>query len=67
MSKERRPLGAFDATTKAERVARRTLQNDAGYVKAVEKAVKGLMKERFLIEEDAVRFIHDAEASSVLR
>jgi len=25
------------------------------------------MKERFLIEEDAARFIHDAEASSVLR
>jgi len=28
---------------------------------------RGLMKERFLIEEDAARFIHDAEASSVLR
>jgi hypothetical protein len=56
------------ATTKAERVAsgdpRKSLEerykSQAGYVKAV-------MKERFLIEEDAARFIHDAEASSVLR
>src|SRR5262245_8191838 len=37
------------------------------YVRAVEKAAKDLMKEGFLLQEDADRFIRDAAASSVLR
>lgn len=61
-------------TTKAERLAvgdpRRSLQerykNHDGYVKAVEKAVKKLQKERFLLPEDAQNYIEAAEASNVL-
>jgi Alpha/beta hydrolase domain len=63
------------ATTKAERLAsgdpRRSLQerykDHDGYVDAVKKAARELVKERLLIEEDAQRFISKAEASSVLR
>jgi hypothetical protein len=36
-------------------------------VKAVEKAAKHLVKERFLLEEDAETFISAAEASDVMR
>ena len=38
-----------------------------GYVKAVEQATKELMKEGFLLQEDADRFMAAAQASSVLR
>ena len=63
------------ATTKAERLAngdpRKSLEerykDHAGYVKAVTKAAKQLMNERFLLEEDAVRLIREAEASGVLQ
>jgi hypothetical protein len=63
------------ANTKAERRAsgdpRRSLQErygtHEGYVRAVARAADHLMRERFLIEEDAARFIAAAEASNVLR
>ena len=63
------------ATTKTERLAkgdpRKSLQerykNHEGYVDAVEKAAAELVRERFLLQEDADRFISDAKASSVLR
>ena len=63
------------ARTKAERLAngdpRESLaeryKDHAGFVKAVEKAAKELVHERFLLEEDAETFIRAAEASDVLR
>ena len=38
-----------------------------GYVEAVRRATADLVRERFLLEEDAERFIREAEASDVLR
>ena len=38
-----------------------------GYVKAVKKATDALVKERFLLAEDARRYVIEAEASRVLR
>jgi hypothetical protein len=63
------------ATTRAERLAsgdpRRSLEerygDHAGYVKAVRRAAKALVSERFLLHEDAERFIQAAEESDVLR
>lgn len=63
------------ATTKADRLTtgdpRKSLEerykNHKGYVRAVKHAAKELMKERFLLEEDAARFITEAEASNVLK
>jgi len=63
------------AATKAERRAsgdpRKSLEERYSdhdrYVRAVEKAANDLMKEGFLLQEDADRFIRDAAASSVLR
>jgi len=63
------------AKTKAERLAsgdpRLSLEerykDHAGFVKAVEKAAKELKHERFLLDEDAEKFIQAAEASDVLR
>jgi hypothetical protein len=63
------------ATTKAERLAtgdpRKSLEerykDHDGYVKAVEKGARKLMQESFLLQEDADRFISEAEASDVLR
>jgi Alpha/beta hydrolase domain len=63
------------ATTRAERLAsgdpRKSLEerykDHEGYVKAVEKAAKKLVQERFLDQEAADRFISAAEASNVLR
>ncbi len=63
------------ATTKAERLAsgdpRKSLEerykNHEGYVKAVEKGAKTLMLERFLLKEDANRFISAAETSNILK
>ncbi len=63
------------ARTKAQRQAagdpRRSLEerykDHDGYVKAVEQAAKKLMNERFLLQEDADRFISAAAASTVLR
>jgi hypothetical protein len=63
------------AETKAERLAsgdsRKSLEeryrNHDGFVKHVEHAAKQLVKERFLLEEDANTFINAAEASDVLR
>jgi hypothetical protein len=63
------------ATTKAERLAsgdpRKSLEeryeNHTGFVTAVEKAAKELVKERFLLPEDALTFIQAAEASDVLK
>ena len=61
--------------TKAERIAagdpRKSLEerykDHDGYVKAVEKAVKELQKRRFLLPEDAQKYIDDAIASDVLQ
>jgi len=63
------------SVTQAERSAagdpRRSLQeryeNHEGYVKAVKKAAQELIDERFLLEEDAKRFITAAEASHILK
>lgn len=63
------------ARTKAERLAtgdpRLSLEerykNHRGYVKAVEKATKRLVKERFLLQHDADRLVAEAEASDILR
>jgi hypothetical protein len=63
------------ATTKTERLAsgdpRKSLEerykDHDGFVKAVRKAAKELVRERFLLEEDANTFIGAAEASDVLR
>jgi hypothetical protein len=63
------------ATTRAERLAsgdpRKSIEerykDHEGYVKAVKKAAKKLVKERFLDQEAADRFISAAEASNVLR
>jgi Alpha/beta hydrolase domain len=63
------------ATTKAERLAsgdpRRSLteryKDHAGFVKAVEKAARELVRERFLLQEDADAFIAAAESSSILK
>jgi hypothetical protein len=61
--------------TRAERLAtgdpRKSLEerykDHEGFVKAVKKAVKELVRERFLLEEDAETYIRAAEASDVLR
>ena len=63
------------ARTAAERLAsgdpRLSLEeryrDHAGFVKAVEAAARGLVKERFLLEEDAERHIETARASSILK
>lgn len=63
------------ATTKAERLAagdpRKSLQerygDHKGFVKAVEKAAKQLVKERFLLQQDADAFVAAAEASTILQ
>jgi hypothetical protein len=63
------------AVTKAQRVAagdpRASLEerykDHHGYVAAVRRAAQELMREGFLLDEDADRFIRSAEASSVLR
>jgi hypothetical protein len=63
------------ATTKAERLAagdpRLSLQerykDHKGYVKAVEKATKSLVKQRFLLQKDADRLVAEAEASNILK
>ena len=62
------------ATTKAERDAkgdpRRSVQerygDHAGYVSAVKTAAQQLVSERFLMQEDADRYVKDAGASDVL-
>lgn len=50
---------------------RRSLQeryrDHAGYVRAVRKAAADLVRERFLLHEDAERYIREAESSAVLR
>jgi Alpha/beta hydrolase domain len=63
------------AKTRAERIAngdsRKSLEerykDHAGFVKAVTQAVTDLVKERFMLEEDAQTFIHAAETSDILR
>jgi hypothetical protein len=62
------------AATKEERTAagdpRRSLEerygSHDGYVKAVTEQTKALVAERFLLEEDAARFIKEAETGDVL-
>ena len=62
------------AVTKGQRTTagdpRRSLQerygSHDGYVRAVRDAVTSLVAERFLLEEDAARFIKEAENSTVL-
>lgn len=63
------------AETRAERLAagdpRLSLEErfgtHEGYVRAVERAARRLLRQGFLLEEDAERLIADAEASDVLR
>jgi hypothetical protein len=63
------------AATKTKRLVigdpRKSLQerykNHEGYVNAVKKGAAELVRERFLLPEDADRFISDAKASSVLK
>lgn len=63
------------AETRAEREAagdpRLSLEerygDHQGYVDAVRRAAAGLVRERFLLEEDAARMVQSAEASGVLR
>jgi hypothetical protein len=63
------------ATTEAERLAngdpRESLEEryrtHRGYVRAVRRAAARLVRDRLLLEEDAERYIADAEASDVLR
>jgi hypothetical protein len=62
------------ATTKAERLAtgdsrlslRERYKDHEGFVDAVTKAARQLVKERFMLSEDADRFIAAAKASKVL-
>jgi hypothetical protein len=62
------------AVTRAQRTTsgdpRKSLQerygSHDGYVRAVRDAAKSLVGERFLLEEDAARFINEAESSTVL-
>jgi alpha/beta hydrolase family protein len=42
-------------------------KDHAGHVKAVEKAVRKLQTDGFLLEEDVERFVDAAEASDVLK
>ena len=63
----------FAATPEQRRAAgdpRKSLQerygSHEGYVKAVREESKKLVAERFLLEEDATRYINEAEASNVL-
>jgi len=63
------------ARTKAERLAsgdpRLSLEErygtHAAYVAKVKEAARRLVEQRFLLEDDAARLIHEAEASDVLR
>lgn len=63
------------AATAAERQARgdprpsleERYRDHAGYVRAVRDAANALVRERFLLEEDAERAVREAEASAVLR
>ena len=62
------------AVTKEQRTTagdpRKSLQerygSHDGYVNAVRDAAKSLVVERFLLEEDAARFVREAESSTVL-
>ena len=64
-----------DATTQTEREASRDPRasleerygSHRGYVEAVRQATAELVRERFLLEEDAARLLKTAEASTVLR
>ena len=63
------------ATTKGDRLAagdpRKSLQeryrDHDGFVKAVEKAARDLVRERFLLQQDADAFISAAQSSTVLQ
>ncbi len=63
------------ARTEAERLAKgdprlsieERYETHEGYVKAVERVVRKLVRQRLLLEEDAERYIAAAEASDVLR
>ena len=42
-------------------------RDHAGYVAAVKAAAEAMKQERFLLDDDAARFVREAEASDVLR
>jgi hypothetical protein len=42
-------------------------RDHAGYVTAVKAATEGLVKQRFLLPDDAARLVREAEASDILR
>ena len=63
-----RSRGRLDAGTSLVKMARFISETPAGsFVKAVQKAAKELLHERFLTDESANTFIQAAEASDVLR
>ncbi|MGE3513459.1 MAG: alpha/beta hydrolase domain-containing protein, partial [Vicinamibacterales bacterium] len=65
------PYAATAADRKATGDPRPSLEerygNHAGYVRAVRAAAAALVEERFLLEEDAQRYVREADASPVLR
>ncbi|GGF19489.1 hypothetical protein GCM10011383_33840 [Hymenobacter cavernae] len=63
------PLTPTDraATRDPRRSVQERYRTHAGYVAAVTKVVKQLVKQRFLLEEDAQKYILEAEASAVLK
>ncbi|OUJ72561.1 hypothetical protein BXP70_18415 [Hymenobacter crusticola] len=63
------PLTPADraATHDPRRSVQERYRTHAGYVAAVTKATKELVQQRFLLAEDAQKYIQAAEASSVLR
>jgi hypothetical protein len=65
------PLAATAAARQSSGDSRKSLQerytDHAGYVTAVKNAAAALVRERFLLEEDAARYVREADASSVLR
>jgi hypothetical protein len=65
------PLPATEAERKSQGDARKSLQerytDHDGYVKAVKNAADALVQERFLLAEDAARYVREAESSGVLR
>ncbi|WP_324671720.1 alpha/beta hydrolase domain-containing protein [Hymenobacter sp. GOD-10R] len=63
------PLTSADrlATHDLRRSVQERYRTHAGYVEAVTKVAKQLVKQRFLLEQDAQKYILEAEASSVLK
>ena len=65
------PFAATREERRAKGDPRKSLEeryrNHAGYLKAVRKAARELVRDRLLLEEDADRYISAAEASDILK